>query len=68
MRDSSSLATCLKVWHHTPAVADLSVLSKYETAHEMTILDPGEYNGLRELCSMHSDMELGPEEMFQFLK
>ena len=45
-----------------------SVLAKYESAHDLTILDPAEASGLRQLCAMHSEMELGPDEMFQLLK
>ena len=44
------------------------MLAKYETAHDLTIIDPAEAHNLRALCEMHSDMELGPEEMFNFLK
>ena len=51
-----------------PQVSIASVLAKYESAHDLTILDPAEANGLRELCAMHSEMELGPDEMFQLLK
>jgi hypothetical protein len=43
------------------------VLNAYETQHDLVILDPSEYEGLRALCGAHSDMELGPSELFQFL-
>ena len=43
------------------------VLSRYEVENDLIILDPSEYDGLRELCQAHSDMELGPNELFSFL-
>ena len=45
----------------------MSVLAAYETKHDLVILDPSEYEGLRALCGAHGDMELGPSELFQFL-
>jgi hypothetical protein len=45
-----------------------AVLLGYETAHDLTILDPAEYQGLQELCSLHSDLQLGPNELFNFLR
>ncbi|ORY24001.1 hypothetical protein BCR39DRAFT_548111 [Naematelia encephala] len=43
------------------------VLLSYETDHDIIILDPSEYDGLRLLCSQHADLELGPKELFSFL-
>jgi len=43
------------------------VLAAYEKEHDLVILDPSEYEGLRALCGAHGDMELGPSELFQFL-
>ena len=45
----------------------MSVLATYEHKNHLVILDPSEYEGLRALCGAHSDMELGPSELFQFL-
>ncbi|CAD6590003.1 MAG: hypothetical protein TREMPRED_005592 [Tremellales sp. Tagirdzhanova-0007] len=43
------------------------VLSEYENHHDLVILDASEYDGLRTLCSQHSDLELGPKELYNFL-
>jgi len=45
-----------------------SVLLAYETDHDVTIVDPSEYDGLRTLCTQHADLELGPKELFSFLR
>ena len=44
------------------------VLCAYERDHDLIILDPSEYDGLRTLCSQHADLELGPRELFNFLR
>lgn len=43
------------------------MLLKYEQDHDTIILEASEYDSLKALCSEHTDLELGPKEMFSFL-
>ena len=51
-----------------PDVVFIPVLLSYEVNHDLMIVDPSEYDGLRTLCAQHSDLELGPKELFNFLR
>jgi hypothetical protein len=43
------------------------VLLAYEQEHDLVILDTHDHEGLQLLCSQHDDLELGPQDVFNFL-
>lgn len=47
--------------------AQSSVLRAYEKEHDITILDPSDYNNVEKQAEAHPDLALEPENLFQFL-
>lgn len=44
------------------------MLDSYERDNDLIIIDPSEWEDLRSLCAKHGDLELGPKELFGFLR
>lgn len=49
-------------------MAQTTVLLKYESEHDVIILEPGEYEGLRLLCGQNPEIELEAKDIFNFLR
>jgi len=44
-----------------------SVLQSYEREHDLSIVHSEDFEELRALCIAHPELELGPEDLFNFL-
>lgn len=50
-----------------PGGAHLTVLHSYEEKHDITILDPPDFENVVKQSESHPDLALDPENLFQFL-